>query len=470
MSITSAFAIGRSGLSSVEKWAEVTSGNIANADRAGYTKKTMQRGTDPGGGVQVIGIRRESDDAVERLHRIELSRAGRQEAVASGLELYTTRLGQPGDAGGLVSRIDALQSAFTQLANAPEQLAMQSGALEAAKGAALALNDTAAALGEAASLTRDRIGASVATLNEGLGRIAELNRQIAQAGAATDGQAALMDEAGAILDRLSGIADLRAVPDGQGRLTVHTAGGTPLVENTDARTIRYDDATGSLLADGIDITPDRAGARGFSEGRLAGEIHLFGQVIPKMQLQLDEAARALMQGFAAADASRAPGQPGLFTDAGAAFDPLALDGLAGRIAVNDAVIPEAGGAIWRLRDGVGAALPGAPGDPTQPGAFVDMLEGTLAFDPAAGLETTTTLSGFAASLVADQQQMRVSAQARQETLMAGAASLEAVRSAISGVNRDEELQRLIEIEQSYAANSQVIRTLTEMVDTLLAAF
>jgi flagellar hook-associated protein 1 FlgK len=99
-----------------------------------------------------------------------------------------------------------------------------------------------------------------------------------------------------------------------------------------------------------------------------------------------------------------------------------------------------------------------------------MLEAAHGFDVAAGLGDTASIQQFVAGLVADQQQTRVTAQQRQETLVAGAASIEAIRSGISGVNIDDELQRLVEIEQAYAANSQVIRSLTEMLDTLLAAF
>jgi flagellar hook-associated protein 1 FlgK len=40
---------------------------------------------------------------------------------------------------------------------------------------------------------------------------------------------------------------------------------------------------------------------------------------------------------------------------------------------------------------------------------------------------------------------------------------------VQGVNIDEELQQLMLIEQSYAANATVMRTLDEMMDTLLAA-
>ena len=61
------------------------------------------------------------------------------------------------------------------------------------------------------------------------------------------------------------------------------------------------------------------------------------------------------------------------TDAGAAYDPLASEGLAGRIALNDAVNPVAGGAAWRLRDGLGSAAPGDAGDP----ALLDALRSRL---------------------------------------------------------------------------------------------
>ena len=47
--------------------------------------------------------------------------------------------------------------------------------------------------------------------------------------------------------------------------------------------------------------------------------------------------------------------------------------------------------------------------------------------------------------------------------------IEAARASVQGVNIDEELQQLMLIEQSYAANATVMKTLGEMMDTLLAA-
>jgi flagellar hook-associated protein 1 FlgK len=209
--------------------------------------------------------------------------------------------------------------------------------------------------------------------------------------------------------------------------------------------------------------------RGFEEGRLAGELALQNEILPKMQLQLDEFARALVVEFEAADASLAPGQAGLFTDAGAAYDPAQRDGLAARLSVNAAVLPASGGALWRIRDGLGATVEGAAGDSTQINAFLSALEAPHGFDPQAGLGDQITLADFASNLISSQQIVRVDAEERLETLQAGAEAIANVRSSSEGVNVDDELQQLAAIEQAYAANSQVMRTLTEMIDSLLAA-
>jgi flagellar hook-associated protein 1 FlgK len=223
------------------------------------------------------------------------------------------------------------------------------------------------------------------------------------------------------------------------------------------------------MAGDIDITPNSATARGSDSGRLAGLSWLIANDLPQMKLQLDELARGLVQSFEAADASVGAGQPGLFTDAGGAFDPAQLDGLAGRLALNDSVQPDKGGALWRLRDGAGATFPGEPGDTTQLNAFVDVLETGMAFDAATGLSTNARLGDYAADLVSQQNVLRVGADAQAETARVRLITFEDNRSSIEGVNVDTELQKLLEIEQAYGANSQVLTSLSDMLDTLLAS-
>lgn len=470
MAISSAFAISRSGLASVEKWSEITSANIANADRAGYSKKSVLLGTAAAGGVVVSGIRREADLLIDRQYRAEASRVERQDAIASGISLYTSRLGATDDPNALNTRVADLETAFVQLSAAPEQDARQSAVLIAADNLAREIRTAADALSETKSIVEQRVEDTVAGLNERLVQIAELNQKIMGIEPGTHQHAVMTDEISVALDALVVFADTRVRFDEAGRATVYTAGGMPLVENDRAKVVAFEAGTATLSADGLDITPGQTSARGFSEGRLAGQIALLRDEIPRMAFQLDELARGLVTGFESSDASLPPGAAGLFTDAGTAFTPGNLDGLSARIAVNDAVRPEAGGELWRLRDGIGAAAEGLQSDSTQVAAFVAMLEADRSFDTGAGLGASRTLGDFAGALIADQQYVRVEAEGMREGFQASANAIGVTRSSISGVNVDDELQRLIQIEQSYAANSQVMRVLSEMVDTLLAAF
>ncbi|MEL6920159.1 MAG: hypothetical protein AAFO77_03925, partial [Pseudomonadota bacterium] len=178
MGLTSAFGLSRSGLSTVEKWAETTSANIANADKPGYARKSVLRSTDDMGIVSVSGIRRESDGAIDRMHRMELARMGRQDAIASGANLYLGQLGAPEDPNSLSNRIADLQTAIVQLANAPEQISRQNAALTTAESLARDLNAADAALDEAALTVQGRVAASVNAANLAITKVAELNQRI----------------------------------------------------------------------------------------------------------------------------------------------------------------------------------------------------------------------------------------------------------------------------------------------------
>ena len=192
-------------------------------------------------------------------------------------------------------------------------------------------------------------------------------------------------------------------------------------------------------------------------------------VLPQMQLQLDEFARALVQGFEAADASLAPGQAGLFTDLGAAYNPLQLEGLAGRLSINTAVNPDTGGALWRLRDGIGAVIQGPASNSTQTIGFLTVFETAQSFDPQAGQGSTAELLDYISGMVADQKLVQVHAQEQLRELNGRAEAVQSARQSVQGVSLDAELQKLTLIEQSFAANAQVLKSLQQMVDTLLAA-
>lgn len=469
MSLAAALGQSRAGLSAVAVWAEATSSNIANADRPDYVRADVRRNVGRDGGLTGAHVARARSDALDAMLRTSSAREARQEAIAGGLALYAARLGQPGDPGTLGAELADLEAAFARLALAPEQAGRQRAALDAAEGFAGTLRGVSDALDEAEARLRDRVTASVAELNAGLRRVAADLEERGRADADGAPDAAIAAELGA----LAALADVRLDANGAGPATLHTPFGAILSEGGDAATVRFDAATGRLLADGlageVEITPGAPGARGFAEGRLAGEIEMLREILPRMRAQLDQLAGGLVAAFEASDGSLGPGDAGLFTDAGAPLGAGVTEGLAGRIAVNDLARPEAGGAAWRLRDGLGAIAPGPAGASAQAAAFADALGAARLFDPAAGLADQATLLDYAGALVTGQAGAWIGAEDRRDAFAARGATLAAARDAVVGVDLDAELQTLLRIEQSYAANSRVIQSLTQMFDSLLAA-
>lgn len=133
------------------------------------------------------------------------------------------------------------------------------------------------------------------------------------------------------------------------------------------------------------------------------------------------------------------------------------------------MVPENGGALWRIRDGLGAATAGAAGDNTQVTAFIEALDGAMSFDESLGLGDQMTLTSYVSTLIASQNTTRANAETSAESLAAGAIAVQSTRLSFMGVNVDDELQQLTLIQQSYGANAQALSTVSEMIDTLLNA-
>ncbi len=469
MGISSAFVNSSSGLSATARWAELTAENIANANREGFSRRSLITQSSAAGGVLVTGADREVNSNLDRIFRLEASTLSRQGIIETELTTYSHQLGNPGDTNTISNQLSNFYSSFSLLSNAPADVSVQRGVLNSATGLVGSINATSNTLAQTLTNVELGIQSDVQTLNERLEGIANLNKQISASQSQTAQRAELLDRQSEEIDALSQLIDINITTDGLGNTNITTGGGTELVENDLAFNVSYNSTLGQLSVEGTDITPNQSGVRGFSQGQIAGRFELRNEIIPQSQLQLDEFARALIQGFEASDTSLPAGQAGLFTDLGVAYDPAQLEGLAGRISINDTVDPNNGGNLWHLRDGIGATTEGAASDSTQILQFLNVFETVQNFDTQAGQGDSVELLNFISGIVADQKLVRVNAQENAEALNVRTQAVQSSRQAIQGVNLDEELQQLIIIEQSYAANSQVLQSLTEMLDTLLAS-
>ncbi|HQY44284.1 MAG TPA: flagellar basal body rod C-terminal domain-containing protein [Paracoccaceae bacterium] len=388
-------------------------------------------------------------------------------------------LGQPGDAGALTGLVASFDAALVQAASRPDSQARLQDVVTTAATLADRLTDLTRTIQQARMDADDAIAREVADLNDSLQQIDRLNADIlAQRSAGRDGTA-LMDQRQRLVNHVATIVPIREVPRDQDQIALFTTGGAILLEGNPA-TIGFSPvgvttadmtlASGGLSGLTLNGQPvPSTGAGGvLAGGTLGAQFAIRDDLSTGLQAQIDALARDLMERFAAPgiDPSLPPGQPGLFTDAGGSFNPLTEAGLAGRLRVNALVDPAQGGALWRVRDGLGAAAPGNIGNSTLLNSLRDAL--TAPRVPLSGgfSGAGRSAGGLAADVLSHLSGNRQSAESRQSYAAARQSSL-ADLQAKDGVDSDAEMQMLLQIEHAFSANARVIQTVDDLINRLM---
>jgi flagellar hook-associated protein 1 FlgK len=150
-------------------------------------------------------------------------------------------------------------------------------------------------------------------------------------------------------------------------------------------------------------------------------------------------------------------------------------GLAGEIRVNASVDPAQGGIVNLLRDGGISGNPAYVYNSTGAAGFSDRLQGLIdslnasqAFDPSAGLGANASLANFASGSAGWLQEARKSAAADASYSTALLSRATESLSNASGVNLDEEMTIMLEVERSYQASAKLMSAIDALFDTLLA--
>jgi flagellar hook-associated protein 1 len=483
MSITSALGSALTGLSATSRQAEILSSNVANATTPGYARREVNLQAavlaGSGQGVQVSGITRNVDAALLAERRLAAAGDGDRGIRAGFLKQVEQSLGTPDSPGSIAARIAAFDQALLAASGRPEQparlQAIVSTARSLTEGLAAATDDI-----QAARATADRrIAAEVGTLNTTLSRLQELNVELRSFSGTGRDISALLDERQRLVDTISTILPVREVARDRDQIALFSAGGVSLLEGsatffgftpTPTITPEMTQALGGLSGLTINGAPyDTAGpASPILGGTLGALFALRDELAVTAQGKLDAVARDVVERFSAPglDPSLLPGAPGLFTDAGAAFLPADETGLAGRLRLNAAADPSQGGALYRLRDGLGAVVEGPPGN----GALLSALHGALAgarpLSSSGFAAGNRSLAALAGDVMSDSSALRLAAEADQSYASArltGLTDLEAQ----NGIDTDQEMQALLVIERNYAANAKVIQTVNDMIDILI---
>jgi flagellar hook-associated protein 1 FlgK len=172
------------------------------------------------------------------------------------------------------------------------------------------------------------------------------------------------------------------------------------------------------------------------------------------------------QGGSAALALFVDGGRGGQVYTGALGEPPQKRGISGRLQVNPSLTSDPSALVQMS--------PTTPtGDPTRPTALLDRLTNvSRAFAPSPGLGTerapaNATVSGFLQRIVTTQGQQAETASRIHEGQQVVVAGLKERYDVSTKVNVDEEMARLIELQQTYQASARIITAVDTMIQTLL---
>lgn len=439
------YAVGLSGLRAYQGALGVVSDNIANAQTAGYTKRTVtlkEHGTSAAGvsasGTYLSGVQRTAD----AYRAADVRRAGADLARTETGVSWLERIENATSSLAVGDRLTSFFNAATTLAADPGATTPRAQMLEAASAVGYAFTTTGKNLDGLSQELDVYAEQGVATLN-GLGvTLARVNENLQRTPTNSTAYASLADQRDQVLEQMSAIVDTKVTLDDFGRATVQVGGPAgPVLVAPDG---------GAGVVNGI---RNPAGAFAFSVARGA----TIASVTP---------TGGALAGLA--DSAQR------LTDMRAALGDLATD-FAG--AVN------AFQAAGRDLDGnPGAAMfTQDPADPTQLTLVMTDPRKLAAAAPGGGTRDNANLLALATTRASGKFEGRATAIVGQNaTALAAARSVAAAQNSIrdgatarydatAGVDLDNEAVDLMRFQQAYQGCARVIQVGREVFQSLLDA-
>ena len=483
MTISSTLSNALSGLTATRRASEVVSNNLANALTEGYSRRDIQLASrsvgGAGAGVQVVGVSRDVDMVLVEDRRLAQASVGDQSARQAYYMRLEQSIGTPDDVGSLTALLDDLEASLIDASSRPDSDARLGAVVTNANALIEKVDAIAGQIQDERIQADQEIGRQVELLNTNLAEIEALNAEITRHFHSNRDITGLLDQRQQLVDQVAEIIPVKEADRQHGQIALYTPGGAILLEGSAAEItfspsgIITPDMTlaggalSGLEINGIAVDTSKTNGR-IAGGSLAAQFAIRDELAPEANVRIDAFARDLVERFQdpSVDATLGAADAGLFTDGGAFFDPLNEEGLASRLELNAAVDPAQGGDLWRLRDGINAVAQGPVGNASGLQNLLGALEAQRA--PASG--GFTPASRDASQLASDLLSIVGSERNAVETRQAQANNRYALLHGLeleNGVDSDYELQRLLQIENAYAANARVIQTVEEMLDMLL---
>lgn len=301
MSLTFALGMTARGLQATENRMTISSQNITNADKPGYTRKTItdQYVTSNAGTVPIFGSVQGSIDLFLSQTVIrDVSQVGYHEVIADYLDLYGKQMGSTDGATTLSGYMNSMYNTLQILATNPETSANKAEFVSIAQNLANSLRNVSRDIQTQRLQADKEIEETVSQINNSLNTLYELNEAVVSQPRNDAGLAEYQDQRLFELEKLSQFMDIQYFFDVNNRVQIYSSTGQALLLST-PHPITYTASTAinsgtvypagfaPILLNGVDITTLT------DNGKLGGLIELRDGVLVEEQAKLDEFANTL---------------------------------------------------------------------------------------------------------------------------------------------------------------------------------
>jgi flagellar hook-associated protein 1 FlgK len=450
-SLNASLATALSGLMADQGAMATTTNNVANVNTPGYSReRAVLVASDPvvlqpltfGTGVTLQSVESIRDPILESQIQQQNQGQGQFSALTSALQ--QTQVNFTTSTNDIGTQITNFFDSINQLSTNPSDLSLRQAVLTAAGNLATGFNNTANNLTQQQQNLDLNVVQTVGQINQLSQQIAQLNGQISNLENVGENAGTFVDQRTQAIDQLSSLVDVSEIPS-DGSITLTTGNGAPLVVGQQSFQLQT-----QAIPSGLHDVYSQAGADITSQitsGQLGGTLQARDQEIPAIKMQLD----TLASGLATAVNTVQTG----------GFD---LHGVAGTNLFNPPPV-----------NGVGAAasLSVAITDPSLIAASSDGSVGSNGNAEAmyalgnqgiiAGQSPTNYYSSIVFSVGTDAS----NASAEQTASALVLQQLNDQRSAISGVNLDEEAANMVQFQDAYAASAQIVTTINDMMNAAI---
>lgn len=484
MSLGSALQIAQNSLLNVTRQTNVVSRNVTDANNENYSRRAGVLESNSLGS-RVVVVRTGANKELTRASLLASSEAEAQKLISEQLDQLNTSLNGIDGVRSSSAMLEKLHASMQTYSSNPSNSLMAQSVIDDARQVATNLNQQSASLQSFSSGMDAQISSEVANLNQLLSDFYDVNSAVvtgSQSGVDVNDE---LDQRDRLLRQISDIIPVNTISRTGNDLVLMTKGGATLFE-TLPRNVTFQPnqsyAAGTqgntIQIDGLPVIAG-SGANTSAVGSLSALLQMRDSTVQTLQAQYDEVSRSLITSFSETDhtGGGAPALAGLFTWSGAPSIPASgtqAVGLAAEIQVNAAFDHNQGGQPSLLRDGGanGAAYVAnsTGGDSYTDNliSFVQRLDVTEGFDTQTGIGGSMSLMTFASQTNGWMSALRSTASDAMATKEALHVRLTEKLSNQTGVNIDEELAVLLQLEHSYEASARLISAVDEMLSTLMS--